>query len=144
MRLSKFSDYALRILMTAASSGEERMTIEQAAAIFGISQAHLKKVVLALTRTGFLRGIKGRSGGFVLARKPEEINLGAVLRITETDFGIFECFQPEGHCRVGGVCRLADVGNRAVAAFLAAFDEVTLADIQLAPGALRFDPVEPA
>ena len=67
MHLSKFSDYALRVLMLAAARKDERLTIEETATTFGISQGHLKKVVLAMTRAGFLRGIKGRTGGYELA-----------------------------------------------------------------------------
>ena len=63
MHLTKFSDYSLRVLMLAAARGEKRVTIEETAAVFGISQGHLKKVVLAMTRAGYLRDIKGRSGG---------------------------------------------------------------------------------
>jgi Rrf2 family nitric oxide-sensitive transcriptional repressor len=64
MHLTKFSDYALRVLMIAAAKGEARLTIEDTAEIFGISHGHLKKVVLKLTRAGYLRGIKGRTGIF--------------------------------------------------------------------------------
>lgn len=138
MHLTKFSDYALRVLMIAAATGEKRLTIEETAAIFGISQGHLKKVVLTLTRAGLLRGIKGRSGGYVLAREPAEINLGAVLRVTETDFGVFECFHGGVTCPIASPCRLPGVGRKAIAAFLAAFDEVTLADMALPVNAFRF------
>lgn len=131
MQLTKFSDYALRVLMLAAARGAERVTIEETAATFGISQGHLKKVVLALTRSGFLVGIKGRSGGFVLARKAEEINLGAVLRVTETGFALFECSHAGQPCPVLGPCRLPAVGRKAIAAFLDTFDQVTLADVAL-------------
>jgi Rrf2 family transcriptional regulator, nitric oxide-sensitive transcriptional repressor len=131
MHLTKFSDYALRVLMLAAASGEQRVTIEDAATAFGISQAHLKKVVLTLTRAGHLRGIKGRSGGFHLARAPHEINLGQVLRLTETDFSTFECFESGAACPIFSPCRLRNVGREAVNAFLATFDKVTLADVAL-------------
>lgn len=142
MHLTKFSDYALRVLMLAAAQGDERVTIEETAAKFDISQGHLKKVVLALTRAGYLRGIKGRSGGYLLARTPAEINLGAVLRLTETDFGMFECFQDGTACPIAGPCRLPAVGRRAVNAFLAAFDAVTLADVALPKAAFTFAPPE--
>lgn len=137
MHLTKFSDYALRVLMIAAAKGEERLTIDETATVFGISQGHLKKVVLRLTRAGFLRGIKGRSGGYQLALKPEEINLGAVLRVTEADFGVFECFHDGRACPIVGPCRLPTVGRKAIAAFLAAFDQVTLADVSLPMSSFR-------
>ncbi|MGV8987157.1 MAG: RrF2 family transcriptional regulator [Cypionkella sp.] len=138
MHLTKFSDYALRVLMLAAACGDHRITIEETAATFDISHGHLKKVVLAMSRAGFLHGIKGRSGGYILARKPEEINLGAVLRVTETDFSMFECVHEGKPCPIAGPCRLPTVGRKAVAAFLAAFDEVTLADVMLPCSAFNF------
>ena len=138
MHLTKFSDYALRVLMIAASRGADRVTIEETADIFGISHGHLKKVVLKLTRAGYLQGIKGRGGGYLLAKKPEDINLGAVLRLTETDFGVFECFQDGMACPIVGPCRLPAVGRKAIAAFLAAFDQVTLADVMLPMSSFRF------
>lgn len=134
MHLTKFSDYALRVLMLAAARGERRVTIEETAVTFGISHGHLKKVVLTLTRAGFLQGKKGRNGGYTLARKPDDISLGAVLRITETDFSMFECVHAGQSCQVIGQCRLPAVGRRAVMAFLTVFDQVTLAEVAL-PGA---------
>jgi Rrf2 family nitric oxide-sensitive transcriptional repressor len=139
MHLSKFSDYALRVLMIAAARGDDRLTIQETAATFGISQGHLKKVVLKLTRAGYLRGIKGRSGGYLLAKSPEEINLGAVLRMTETDFGVFECFHDGQTCPIVGPCRLPSLAHKAISAFLATFDQVTLADVALPMSAFRFD-----
>jgi Rrf2 family transcriptional regulator, nitric oxide-sensitive transcriptional repressor len=138
MHLTKFSDYALRVLMLAAARGDKRVTIEETALTFGISQGHLKKVVRTMTRAGFLLGITGRSGGYLLAREPEEINLGAVLRVTEPDFAMFECFQHGTACPIAGPCRLPTIGRRAVAAFLATFDQVTLADVALGDTAFTF------
>jgi Rrf2 family nitric oxide-sensitive transcriptional repressor len=138
VHLTKFSDYSLRVLLLAASKDEQRVTIDETAAAFGISQGHLKKVVLAMTRAGYLRGFKGRNGGYVLARKAEEINLGAVLRITETDFAMFECVQQGKCCPIVGSCLLPAVGRKAAMAFLAAFDQVTLADVALPGSAFHF------
>lgn len=131
MRLTKFSDYSLRVLMFAASKGEDLATIEETARLYGISRAHLKKVVLLLTREGFLRGLRGRSGGFSLARPADEINLGQLLRVTEPDFGLVECFLPGNQCHITRRCRLPGIVNEALASFLATFDRHTLADILL-------------
>jgi Rrf2 family transcriptional regulator, nitric oxide-sensitive transcriptional repressor len=138
MHLTKFSDYALRVLMLAAAREEERVTIEETAETFGISQGHLKKVVLAMTRAGYLRGMKGRKGGYALARKPDEISLGAVLRITETNFSMFECVHDGKACPIVGPCRLPAVGRKAAMAFLTVFDQVTLADVAVPGSAFSF------
>jgi Rrf2 family nitric oxide-sensitive transcriptional repressor len=132
MRLTKFSDYALRALLYAASvNGGRLVTIEETATLYGISRGHLKKVVLQLVREGFLAGTRGRAGGFGLAKPPEQITVGAVLRVTEPEFGLFECFMPENQCCLTLSCKLPKSGAAAVEAFLAVFDKVTLADIRL-------------
>ncbi|MGR3780350.1 MAG: RrF2 family transcriptional regulator [Albimonas sp.] len=135
MRLTKFSDYSLRVLMYAAASGERLATIDAAAAAYGVSRAHLTKIVTTLVRGGFLEGVRGRSGGFRLARPAAEIRLGDVLRLTEPDFDMVECFATGESCVVSGCCRLPRVMQQGLDAFLAVFDGVTLADVALAPDA---------
>lgn len=132
MRLTTFSDYALRVLMYAGSAGDRLITIEETSAVYGISRAHLMKVVNILTKTGYLKGIRGRSGGFTLARAPENINLGAVVRATEPDFALVECFAAGNRCVITSCCRLPNLLNEALASFVATFDRHTLADLMLA------------
>ncbi|WP_343082434.1 Rrf2 family transcriptional regulator [Ostreiculturibacter nitratireducens] len=134
MRLTKFTDFALRILLLTASERTDRLTIEEAAERFGISLSHAKKVVLTLSRAGYLRASRGRTGGIALGREPEDINLGAVIRLTEPDFGLFECFLPGNQCILSRACRLPPVANEALQAFVAVFDRYTLADMLVRPG----------
>lgn len=133
MRLTQFSDFSLRILMYAATREGRLITIEETAALYGISRGHLMKVTNQLTRHGFLKSVRGRSGGLILARKPEQISLGDVIRATEPDFAMVECFHPEGRCLVTPRCRLKGIIGEALAAFLAVFDRHTLADLVLRP-----------
>ena len=132
MRLTVFTDYALRALLHAASKPDALVTIEQTAEVFAISRAHLKKVVLLLTREGFLRGVRGRSGGYTLARPAEDINLGQVLRATEPDFGLVECFLPGNKCCITRRCGLPTIMDEALAAFVGTFDRYSLAQFVLA------------
>jgi Rrf2 family nitric oxide-sensitive transcriptional repressor len=131
MRLTTFSDYAIRVLMFAAAAGERLVTVEETAKAYGISRAHLMKVVNILTREGYLTGVRGRSGGFRLARPPQEINLGALLRATEPDFALVECFAPGNRCVVTRRCKLPNVLNAALNAFIATLDKHSLADLLL-------------
>lgn len=133
MRLTTFSDYALRVLMYAASTGDRLITIEETAKTYDISRAHLMKVVNVLTRTGFIRAVRGRSGGFTLAKKAEDIILGEVVRATEPDFALAECFATDCQCVVIKKCRLPVVLNEALNAFIQTLDHYTLADVVLAP-----------
>jgi Rrf2 family nitric oxide-sensitive transcriptional repressor len=137
MQLTKFSDYSLRVLMYAHAAGDRLVTIEEMAASYRISRAHLMKVVNALTRAGYLAAVRGRTGGLKLARPAEEIRLGDVIRTTEPDFALVECFSTGGQCVIGGCCRLPAVLRRALGAFLAELDQHTLASIALRPRDFR-------
>ena len=133
MRLTDFSDYALRLLMYAAARPEQLVTIEETARLFGISRAHLMKVANQLTRAGFLRAVRGRSGGLALAMQPERIRLGDVLRATEPDFALVECFRSNNECIITPRCRLRGVLKEALLSFWDTVDRYTLADLLLSP-----------
>lgn len=135
MRLTSFSDYALRMLMFAASSGETSFTIEAASRAFGVSKTHLNKVASTLTRGGFLKALRGRSGGLLLARPAETIRIGDVVRLTEPDFAVVECFATGNQCVLTRTCKLSGTLGDAIGAFLSALDRYTLADIVLEPAA---------
>jgi len=129
MQLTTFSDYALRVLMYAGAVGERLITIDETARTYNISRAHLMKVVNLLIKAGYLRGVRGRSGGFTLGRPAESINLGAVIRATEPDFALVECFNPSNCCAISRFCRLPNILNEALNAFIATLDRYTLADL---------------
>jgi Rrf2 family nitric oxide-sensitive transcriptional repressor len=133
MRLTAFSDYALRVLMYAAARDGRLITIDETAGVYGISRAHLMKVVNQLTRAGFLKAVRGRSGGVALARTPVKIRLGDVLRATEPDFALVECFSSGNQCLISPRCRLRGALNEALAAFIGTLDRYTLADLLLNP-----------
>lgn len=144
MRLTSFSDYALRMLMFAASAGNRLITIEEASQTFNVSKAHLNKVANTLTREGFLKAVRGRSGGLTLARPADEIRIGDVLRLTEPDFALVECFATGNQCVITQSCKLSRLLSEALAAFRSVLDGHTLADIALRPsdfiiGEIQFD-----
>lgn len=133
MRLTSFSDYALRMLMYAASAGDRLITIEETARVMGLSKTHLNKVANTLTRAGHLRAVRGRSGGLTLGRRAEAIRIGDVIRLTEPDFALVECFATGNRCVLTGCCKLSGVLGEAAASFHATLDRYTLADIVLEP-----------
>src|SRR3974390_3331397 len=131
MRLTHFSDYALRLMMYAAARKDELITIEEAAKLYGLSRAHLMKVANQLPPAGFLKATRGRGGGLSLARRPDRIRLGDVVRATEPDFALVECFEGGNQCLITPRCRLRGVLQEAVGNFMRTLDRYTLADLLL-------------
>lgn len=130
MRLTYHTDYALRMLVYLAVNGGGPSRVADVAASYGISRNHLLKVALRLGRLGYLTTSRGRSGGVALARKPEEINVGEVVRLMEDDFDLVECMRFDGrNCMISPSCRLKGVVRKALDAFLSVFDEYSLAEI---------------
>lgn len=134
MRLTSFSDYAFRLLIYAASHPDRLVTIQEAAGIFAISRAHLMKVANELTRAGFLKAVRGRSGGLMLGKPAEQIRLSEVLEVVEPDFSLAECFGAGSLCLITPHCRLRKALDEALAAFIGALDRYTVADLVLDPG----------
>ena len=133
MRLTAFTDYCLRVLMYAGAKESGLATIDEIAKSYGISRNHLMKVVFRLGQLGYLNTVRGKGGGIALAKKPEAINIGTLVRETEEDLSLVECFQKtEPGCRIEAACVLRSALGRALNAFLAVLDSYTLADL-LAP-----------
>lgn len=134
MRLTMHTDYALRLLMLLAAKQGEPATIQEAADRYNISRNHLMKVAHRLGQAGFIHTLRGRRGGLLLAYSPEEINLGEVVRFTEEDLNLVECFDPANQsCAILPACRLRGLLQQALAAFLGELDRYTLADITAQP-----------
>lgn len=134
MRMTVYTDYALRLLTLLALKDGEPTTIAEVAAGYGISRNHLMKIAHELGKAGLIATSRGRGGGLRLARPAAEIGLGAVVRLTEENFHLVECFEAGGgHCAIAPACRLQSVLAEALAAFLAVLDRYTLADLVREP-----------
>ena len=130
MRLTSFTDYSLRVLIFLATEPGRRATIAEIARTFDVSENHLMKVVHSLGKAGLLANVRGKGGGLELARPPEAINVGKVVRITEGRPVPAECFDPErNRCVITPVCNLRGVLAEAVKALYAVLDQYTLADL---------------
>ena len=137
MRLTVYTDYALRMLIYLAIRDDGQARVGDVADSYGISRNHLLKVALELGRLGYVTTTRGRSGGISLAKAPQDINLGEVVRHMEDDFGLVECLRAHGACCIAPSCRLKVLVREAIGAFLAVFDEYTLADLAADNTALR-------
>ncbi|MGU3326651.1 Rrf2 family transcriptional regulator [Methylobacterium mesophilicum] len=128
MRLTRYTDYSLRVLIYVGLHEPRQSSIAQIARAYGISESHLTKVVHQLGRLGLIRTIRGRGGGLRLAKSPADIVVGAVVRQTEDDLALVECFAGNA-CAITASCRLRRALSEALVAFLAVLDRYTLADL---------------
>lgn len=132
MRLTQWTDYALRVLMYCAAhqQRETAPTIAEIARVHGVSRSHLMKIVMELSARGWLSTSRGRGGGLRLVLPPEQIVLGEVVRQMEEDFAMVECFSPDGgRCRIVGHCRLRGVLADALQAYMRVLDGMRLSDL---------------
>lgn len=125
MKFTRYTDYAIRVLIYLAARPEKLCSISDIARAYGISHNHLMKVVHDLGRAGYVSSVRGRFGGIRLARPPEEINVGAVVRQTEEGFDLVDC----GSCIIAPACGFTSVLNEALRAFMAVLNGYTLADL---------------
>ncbi|MGF7156011.1 Rrf2 family transcriptional regulator [Novosphingobium gossypii] len=126
MQLTRYTDYAIRVLLHVGARDEHtRSSVTQIAQVYGISKDHLKKVVQNLSQAGLLEAVRGRGGGLQLGRPADEITIGEIVRQTESGFDLVDC----SSCIVAPACTLPRILREALQAFMAVLDRYTLADI---------------
>ena len=130
MRLTLYSDYSLRVLMYLALKGESKSTISEISDSYNISKEHLRKVVHNLSKEGYVKTNTGRTGGLLLSKAASEIFIGEIVRKTEEDFKMVECFEPvTNNCVIETDCKLRHVLNEALLSFLGVLDKYTIQDL---------------
>jgi len=129
MRLTHMTDYAMRLLIYLAQHPQRLCTIAEVARHYEISEAHLTKITHQLGLAGWIATTRGKGGGIKLAREPQDIGLGAVVRTMEPDFFIVECFSTGNSCLLTGSCKLTGVMDGALHSFMHYLDDYSLADV---------------
>ncbi len=130
MRLTYYSDYSLRVLIyLSTESNEKLVNIKDIAEAYDISKNHLMKIIYNLGKMGYIETIRGRNGGIRLAKLPSDINIGELIRKTEEDFHIVECFEHNNNCVITPVCSLKHIFNKALGQFLQVLDQYTIEDV---------------
>lgn len=130
MQLTKQTDYAFRTLLYLATlEPGEKAQIKQICEYYDISSNHLAKIVLRLSRLGFIHSHRGKNGGLTLAKKPETINLGEIVSTFESGMNPVNCEEPS--CRISTDCLLKGVLVDAMQAFISHISQFTLHDILL-------------
>lgn len=125
MRLTRYTDYAMRVLLYLGARPDALCSIAEVSRAYGISQNHLMKVVNDLAREGYVASVRGRFGGIRLGRPAGEINVGVVVRHTEDGFELVDC----GGCVIAPACGLTGALDEALAAFMRVLDGYTLEDL---------------
>jgi Rrf2 family nitric oxide-sensitive transcriptional repressor len=138
MRLTRHTDNALRLLTFLAIDTERAVPAGEVARRMRMSEDHLVKVIGRLAELGYVETRRGRTGGVRLAMAPAKIRVGRVVRETEDNMALVECFNPEtNRCPIAPACVLAGALDRALAAFLGVLDELTVADLVTHPRRLE-------
>lgn len=129
MRLTKFSDYSLRVLLYLAVHTDRAVSIGEVSRAYRVSPHIVVKVVQVLVAGGLVTSVRGCRGGLRLNRAPEDINVGALVRRTEATWNLVECFdQKTNTCPIEPACGLRGALKRAQRAFMGVLDDHTLAD----------------
>jgi len=130
VQLSLHSDYALRALIYLGTHRGEVVSTERISSAYGISRHHLVRVMQTLHEHGYVDVLPGRAGGVRLAKDPGNIQLGQVVRHTEANLHLVECFDMETNtCPIAAVCGLKSYLNQALQAFLRELDKHTLDEL---------------
>ena len=138
MRLTVYTDYALRVLIYIAVKPNGSATIAEIAVAFGISRAHLMKVAHRLGIDGFIGTVRGRGGGLRLAYPAQDIGVGDVIRATEPDLALAPCFDPiNADCAILPTCVLRRALHEARSRFFDVLDGYTIADLARPGSSLR-------
>lgn len=138
MRLTVYTDFSLRVLIFLALKGDELATIAEVAAAYGISKNHLMKVVYQLGLAGYVETVRGKGGGLRLARRPEDIVIGELVKLTEAHTALVPCFSAtDPYCAILPNCTLRGALSKAQRAFLSILNEYTLADLARPRAPLR-------
>ena len=131
VRLTNYTDYSLRVLIYLSSKKDQELSnIKEIADTYQISKNHLMKVIYELGKLGYIETVRGRGGGVRLARSPEDINIGEIVRKMEEDFYLVECFDAgKNACVISPACQLKRILNEALEAYFQVLDRYTLADL---------------
>lgn len=130
MRLTRFTDYSLRILIYLGVHDQNHVSVGDIAEAYGISKNHLMKVILFLSTSGYVITTRGKGGGVKLKLTPDQINIGEIVSKSEADSLLVECFSTGiSQCRIESVCILHEAFSKASDAFYAVLHTYTLADL---------------
>lgn len=140
MRLTKQTNYAVRMLMYCAANNDQLSRIPEIAKAYGVSELFLFKILQPLNKAGLVETVRGRNGGVRLGRAADEITLFDVVKVTEDSFAMAECFEDDGdvECPLIDSCGLNSALRKALNAFFDVLSEYTIDDLVKARPQINF------
>jgi Rrf2 family iron-responsive transcriptional regulator len=129
MRLTRQTNYAMRILMYCAANNDRLSRIPEIASAYSVSELFLFKILQPLVENGLVQTVRGRNGGVRLGRPAEQISLFDVVRVTEESFAMAECFESDSDCPLVDSCALNSALREALNAFFEVLGRHTIADL---------------
>ncbi|MBE8718831.1 Rrf2 family transcriptional regulator [Cellvibrio polysaccharolyticus] len=129
MQITRYTDYAMRLMMYLATHDPRRVTIAEVAECYDISRNHLMKVAQLLSNEGYITGVRGKNGGLHLAQPAATLNVGELVRLTEQHTTLVDCFTGGAGCLLTPACHLKKIFAEALESFFIALDQYTLADL---------------
>ncbi|WP_299005671.1 Rrf2 family transcriptional regulator [uncultured Shewanella sp.] len=129
MQITRYTDYSLRVLIYLAVNNNALSTIKDIANSYDISKNHLMKIVQDLNIKGYILATRGKNGGIKLKRRPVDINIGQLVRQTESKSNLVECFGKDNHCVLTPACQLKSMFAKAQESFYTTLEAFTLADL---------------
>ena len=130
MRLTRKTNYAVRILMYCAANSGRLSRIPEIASSYGVSELFLFKILQPLVENGLVETVRGRNGGVRLGKPAEDISLFDIVRVTEDSFAMAECFENDAaECPLIDSCSLNAALREALNAFFAVLARYSIADL---------------
>jgi Rrf2 family iron-responsive transcriptional regulator len=130
MRLTRQTNYAMRILMYCAANDGRLSRIPEIASAYTVSELFLFKILQPLVEAGLIETVRGRNGGVRLGRPADTITLFDVVRVTEDSFTMAECFESDAtECPLIDSCALNAALREALNAFFAVLARHSIADL---------------
>lgn len=130
MRLTKQTNYAIRVLMYCAANDGKLSRVTEIAAAYSVPEMYLFKILQPVVENGMLETVRGRNGGVRLAKPASQITLFDVVRVTEDNFSMAECFSGDAtDCPLIDACALNAALRRALGAFFEVLESVSIEDL---------------
>ncbi|MAY63589.1 MAG: iron-responsive transcriptional regulator [Rhizobiales bacterium] len=138
MRLTRQTNYAIRILMYCSANKGHLSRIADIAKAYSVSELFLFKILQPLTKAGLIETVRGRNGGIRLGRSAAEITLVDVVTVTEENFAMAECFEADSDCPLVDSCGLSSALREALGAFFEVLSRYTIEDLVKARPSINY------